>query len=301
MDGIKFDLSILDQVIDSPFGAQQSELLDALQAHALATTEDDMSLYEAALKNSTDKNHFSYWFDKLVSSHDKTYNNAHAVFPSPFKIPKSRVVSLNEKLFDGMLVEGEIDAEIRAGVIELFKPVLLEMGMPLFMKGAFTSNKFHFWNCVVDELDTLPDKLHSLIYGTALHGAPLSNDFIIREMIPTDSDAHIYDGMPLVFEFRSFIDLDSKEMIKTIKYWPDSMDERLWIDDKVQWLVFKQRRDEYNAWVPKVHQMMAKYLNAGGFDDLMGTGKWSVDTMMDANGDFWIIDMAEAEKSAGYK
>lgn len=86
MEPIRFDLSILDQVIDSPYGKQQSELLDALQAHALAATEGNMSFYQAAVKNAADKNHFSYWFDKLVSSNDKTYNNTQAVLSSPVKL-----------------------------------------------------------------------------------------------------------------------------------------------------------------------------------------------------------------------
>ena len=113
----------------------------------------------------------------------------------------------------------------------------------------------------------------------------------------------IYKGLPLHTEYRVFIDCDTDTILGINPYWdPDTMIKRF--DEH------RDDHDEHDAIAYRVHEniLMKRYNENKNLiltkvqellPDLKLKGQWSLDIMQ--NGDeFWLIDMALAENSAGY-
>lgn len=173
---------------------------------------------------------------------------------------------------------------------------------PIFIKTAITSNKFHFWNCVIMGKHQWAVKAKSIFQAVLMHGAPLSTEIILRELVPTTTHFSIYSGMPLTFEYRIFIDADKKTIEKSINYWDfqilaSGMSQS---EDDFRTLMtfFSMFGEEYDQSRPVAEEVVKNALDQGYFDNL--TGKWSVDIMLDYKNRHWLIDMAESEKSWGY-
>lgn len=246
-----------------------------------------------------DINHFSVWFEKL---------NKDLIF----KQAKSVVMPLTDDLFNALLTEGKLnlDEEIALNkeIAQLFQSVagdkLQDLKYPLFIKGAFTSNKFNFWNCIIMGEHQWATKIKSLLESSIMNGAPLCKDIIVRELIPVNTHLHIYNGMPLTFEYRAFVDLKTKTVENVIPYWDfDTLSKPAGMEDMmVIHHFFNYHQKEYHSHLEPIQQKVQAYLDQNGFGNLNELhDKWSVDIMLDYANQAWLIDMAKAEDSWGYQ
>lgn len=141
----------------------------------------------------------------------------------------------------------------------------------------------------------------------AMYGASTTNEMAVREHIPDRLGLPtIYMGLPLRCEYRCFIDCDTKELLGIHPYWdPKVMNHRFrdWPDSdnphmRHDAVTYKLREPslmrEYEA---------TKSLVAAHIGELLPgldlAGQWSLDVMKDGD-DYWLIDMAPAERSAYY-
>lgn len=127
---------------------------------------------------------------------------------------------------------------------------------------------------------------------------------MVREFIHDKENCPvIYKGLLLHTEYRVFIDCDTDRILGIYPYWdPEVMEKR-----------FDEHRDDHDehdaiAYRAYENTLMEKYENnkdlvsrkaAELLPDLNLKGQWSLDVMQNGD-DFWLIDMALAEQSAGY-
>lgn len=139
------------------------------------------------------------------------------------------------------------------------------------------------------------------------YGVSTTNEMVVREYIPDTHDLPtIYMGLPLRCEYRCFIDCDTDELLGIHPYWdPKVMNHRFrdWPDSdnphmRHDAVTYKLREPslmrEYEATKDLVAAHIGELLPG-----LELVGQWSLDVMRDGD-DYWLIDMAPAERSAYY-
>lgn len=189
-----------------------------------------------------------------------------------------------------------------------------------FIKTGTASSKFDFRNARV----TTPKEVNELgeylcyIHGQAaqmagplnqpcgIYGMGTTNEWVVREFIKdTKALPCIYKGMPLRCEYRVFVDFDAKTVLGMSPYWrKDVMKQRFskgsdknsphQQHDYVVYCASEKRLDKcYAENKDKVQTHIRELLNAAtGL-----AGQWSLDIMQDGD-DFYLIDMATADRSA---
>ncbi len=142
----------------------------------------------------------------------------------------------------------------------------------------------------------------------AMYGMSTTNEFVVREYVPDRLGLPtIYMGLPLRCEYRCFIDCDTDELLGIHPYWdPEVMNKR-----------FRDAPDASNphmrhdavTYAMREPSLMREY---GESKDLVAAhvrellpglglaGQWSLDIMRDGD-DYWLIDMAPAERSTFYE
>lgn len=137
-----------------------------------------------------------------------------------------------------------------------------------------------------------------------IYGPGTTTEWVVREFIHDKENCPvIYKGLLLHTEYRVFIDCDTDRILGIYPYWdPEVMEKR-----------FDEHRDDHDehdaiAYRAYENTLMEKYENnkdlvsrkaAELLPDLNLKGQWSLDVMQNGD-DFWLIDMALAEQSAGY-
>ena len=261
----------------------KSSLLDSFQ-FTLPTDEEIFN--RTSQEDKSDPNTFSNWFGRL-----KTH----------FKTPRSIITSLT---FDEMMLLKPEEKSTDQVAIQEFNTRLNQLALdaglhyPIFMKNGVFSNKFDFEeSCLINSPDEFFDKLYNIIYGGCMVGARLSNEVVLRELVAVPQDVKIYNAMPLNIEFRAFVNFDTQEIVEILDYWHDSIASRL-PPDQVE--LFKQHKEKM---APKFEQFKAilyeELQNALRNKEFDLNGSWSVDFLLDANNELWLIDMAFAGQSWG--
>ena len=142
----------------------------------------------------------------------------------------------------------------------------------------------------------------------AMYGVSTTNEMAVREHIPDRLGLPtIYMGLPLRCEYRCFIDCDTDELLGIHPYWdPEVMNKR-----------FRDAPDASNphmrhdavTYAMREPSLMREYeatksLVAAHVKELLTgldlAGQWSLDIMRDGD-EYWLIDMAPAERSAYYR
>lgn len=273
----------------------------------------DPILYEIL---GTNRNSIGHWLPKLV---DACRNLDF------FKIPSTRVAKVPLPILQLTRLEyAGLTASSKKIVNEWAKRVFslnqnAENGY--FIKTGTYSSKFDFRNAKVTdpkEINEIGEYLIFIQYQANMMAGPLSspsiygvsttNEWAVREFIPDrEGNPCIYKGLPLRTEYRVFIDCDTDEVIGVSPYWePEIMKRRFskgedkdsphQVHDYLVYLAHEETlMGRYHANVGKVVNEVEKLLP---WLDLVG--QWSLDVMQDGD-DFWLIDMAVAERSALYK
>jgi hypothetical protein len=256
---------------------------DAPMLFRAKSVSDDIAHWYNCERNN--EYNLSFWFPKIQNC--------------GIKVPETDVYQVPADVFEAFFLEKAGDRElIRNFVTDTIIP---HMSQPLyFMKNGCFSNKFNFQVCMTNSRKIVDDII-------AINEAALCvesggcTEIILREPIPYYSweTPCIYHGMPLQTEIRTFYDFDKREVLYSANYW-DYDTVRPHLRDMTDIIIFDSMKDKilagYEEWRSKVEVLVTEHMiNV----DL--TGKWSIDLLVDFNGQVWLIDMAKAARSTYWK
>lgn len=258
----------------------------------------------------TNVNSIGHWLPALAAA------NADKEF---FKIPKTTYVKLPVTMLELTKNDYMSLTQTTKNIVDKWamRVFSLDESKDYFVKNGVFSNKFDFRNCHVcgeKEVKELGEYLLFIHFAACQMASPLNHpciygpgtttEWVVREFIPDQENCPvIYKGLPLHTEYRAFIDCDTDRILGIHPYWdPEVMEKR-----------FDEHRDDHDehdtiAYRAYESTLMEKYEKnkdlvsrkiAELMPDLNLKGQWSLDVMQNGD-DFWLIDMALAEQSAGY-
>ncbi len=226
-----------------------------------------------------DRTSMLFWFPKLYDSD--------LGIPLPF----TRIVKLkncNESLMG--VCDG--DFSLIKDAVEEVEFIAEELGYPLFLRTDYTSNK-HDWvkSCFIQKKEDIKRGVMNIIefsFMADIFGLPI-NALVLRDYIPMKTLFKAFSGMPVNPEIRFFIK-DGK-IDAWYWYWVEDAIANSWDKDKLpsNWRdIISEAKDCVDI------DLLTKYALrvAGVFD-----GYWSVDFCQAKSGKWYLIDMAEGEKS----
>jgi hypothetical protein len=231
-------------------------------------------------------NSFSYWYEKVKNCGIKT--------------PNSWVYQVPTELYECFFLERSDD---RMQISDFLKThVIPKMkNHSYFLKNATFSNKFDFSHCITNK-DRILNDLTDINYAALCVGANGLNEVVLREIIrySEKSTPTIYHGLPLRNEFRVFYDFDTKNVMYSANYWDyDYVYPHLY--SKTDKIIFKYCRNKIEKTFIKRQKEVEDIVGKAMANVLGFKGKWSIDILLDEAGIYWLIDMAEAEKSAYFR
>lgn len=258
----------------------------------------------------TNVNSIGHWFPALAAA------NADKEF---FKIPKTTYVKLPVTMLELTKNDYMSLTQTTKNIVDKWamRVFSLDASKDYFVKNGVFSNKFDFRNCHVcgeKEVKELGEyllfihfaacQMASALNHPCIYGPGTTTEWVVREFIPDQENCPvIYKGLPLHTEYRVFIDCDTDRILGIHPYWdPEVMEKRF--DEH------RDDHDEHDAIAYRAYEstLMEKYEKnkdlvsrkiAELLPDLDLKGQWSLDVMQNGD-DFWLIDMALAEQSAGY-
>lgn len=247
----------------------------------------DERLAEMYQDCASNPNAFSNWFSHVVAEN--------------IKHPATLTVPLGQGFQTGMLNGEAPTDQSLAEVDDLLSKIEQfgkQYGFPLFIKTSYTSNK-HYWTetCCLNNADraTVLNQIYGLIeYQACMSPHMFTPELVVREMIATDPVFFAFDNMPITEEYRVFA--RSGRIDGYQPYWPATSIENASVDDWVDALAAISTPSAKDlAYMTEASERITKRL--GGY--------WSVDFLKDKDGQLWLIDMAEGDKSfkceVGYK
>lgn len=258
----------------------------------------------------TNQNSMGHWLPQLVAANETK---------GFFKIPKTIIAKVPLPILqltrnDFGSLTPTTKTIVNQWAINAFD---LDFDKDYFVKTGTYSSKFDFRNCRINDPKEVAEIGEYLLYihfaalqmasplnKPCIYGVSTTNEWVVREYIPDNEyNPVIYKGLPLRTEYRVFIDCDTNEILGVNPYWePETMKKRF--DEH------RDGHDEHDAIVYRAYEstLMSRYHTnvytvtshvQELLPDLHLTGQWSLDIMQ--NGDeFWLIDMALAQNSAGY-
>jgi len=201
-----------------------------------------------------------------------------------FPMPKTIIIHTNCHL-ESLAYDKEPE-----GLGEFIKDIeraAKKIGMPVFLKTGYTSNK-HDWkdSCYITDLKKLKDHIQNLVGFSAIATIDrfMPCDFwAVREMIPTKPYFTAFHGeMPITKERRIFV-RDGK-VVCSHSYWPEEafkgVEKKKF--DQLDVLTIKDKKELIQ---------MASYVAK------LFSGYWSCDFLKSKKGDWYLTDMAIGENS----
>lgn len=224
-----------------------------------------------------DRNDLAFWFPKIEAA--------------GIKVPRTHIVTAEcdlTSLLDGETPEGW------ARFIVALTNAARDIGYPCFLRTGHGSGK-HDWDrtCNVRHFNDLAHHVAALVewsHVVDMMGLP-HETWAVREMIPTRPlfVCSAFGNFPVTREFRLFV--RDGEVVHTQPYWPpDAVAEgHPDVDDWAARLARAAR-----ATTVEYAQLIWMALAAS---EAVGGGYWSVDLLEDRDGEWWLTDMAEGERS----
>jgi hypothetical protein len=165
------------------------------------------------------------------------------------------------------------------------------VGYPAFLRTGLTSAK-HDWkeSCFIAAHSNIASHVNQILeYSEMVDFLGLDcSVWAVREMLPTKPMFHAFNGMPIVREFRFFVE-DGK-VTHVQPYWPADSIQR---PDVPDWEARLAHASEITQEERGVLSDMARTANA------YVPGDWSVDFLETENG-WYLTDMAVAAESFRY-
>lgn len=215
----------------------------------------------------------SYWFPLIQAA--------------GLPVPRTEIVETDCELL--RLVDG-VNPDGYREFLKMLELAAMRIGYPCFLRTGQTSNK-HQWqdSCHLLQERDLGRHVFNLVEFSAIcdfMGLP-SNVWVVREMISTTPAFHAFRGMPIVREFRVFT--KDYNPICLHPYWPSRAIRQPSVSDWLGRLAVMSELDEWTAGALRVMAVEAATAT--------GHGDWSVDFLEDNDGNWWLTDMAEADRS----
>lgn len=236
--------------------------------------------YQEAFSNP---NQFEHWFPVV-----KEVLDSESV---PVQYPKSNVFPLSKELFDLVLKEDLASFENHSDLLSLVdfvKEAFIEFeSEQLFMKNSLFSGK-HSWvnTCLVKKNSKISNHIGNILYNWALNSGDYPTSMVVRELINTKPLFHAFDGMPVTQEFRMF----AKDGVSH-SY------QAYWVKDAI----IEPDDDNWESLLESVEKPTDEILDVMVLTSNLVTeklgGDWSVDFLIDAEGNPWLIDMAITSQS----
>jgi hypothetical protein len=250
--------------------------------HEVDESEYMQQLYDRDRKNP---NALSNWYPRIKDA--PGLKTPHTVtIPVPIEV---FALFADDRVNEGI---NDIKAFLERDVIPQMRGLI-----EWFMKNGCFSNKFDFRDCVTNELKILNDFI-SIQYASICIETGGASEINLRQVIPWYESriATIYHGMPIRTEIRVFYDFSDRRVLYAANYW-DYEYCRPNMYDRTDQIVFDAVTDE----IAKGFEANWKRVSdatAAAMCDVDMSGKWSIDILIDDSGDLWLIDMAQAERSA---
>jgi hypothetical protein len=218
------------------------------------------------------KNNMAYWFPLLQQIR--------------MRIPET--ILIHTGYCDlGMMVDGKKPKGFDLFLNRL-KEAIADIGLPCFLRSGMTSNK-HDWkhSCYVENVEKLTNHIFSIVeysFIANISGLPLDYSiWAVRKIIPTRALFFDFDEMPIVKERRLFI--NKGKLVCNHPYWPSDCFHRK--HPKKEITDLQSISENESAELKLMAEHVGKYF----------TGYWSVDFLQDADGNWWLTDMAVGERS----
>lgn len=167
------------------------------------------------------------------------------------------------------------------------KDAIRHVGLPAFIRTGYTSNK-HDWesSCFIKDEKDVWSHIFNLVEFSCMATVDriMPYDFwAVREFIKTEPYFHYFHGkMPITKERRYFVRNGKIECRHS--YWPEDVFKGI-DGDLIERLNSIDEKEE------KTLDSMAAYISN------KFSGYWSIDFLRGADGQWWVTDMAIAEKS----
>ena len=286
------------------------------EAYGMFRTGLDLLDLDPVMYRMLDMNPASigHWLPALVKANEgKTF----------FRIPKTTIAKAPLTLLQLSRVEYESLTAATLDVVDRWAQAAfrLKPDESYFLKTGTFSNKYDFRNAHVTEPHEVMQIGEYLLYlqsqavemagplsQPATYGVSTTNEMVVREYIPDTHDLPtIYMGLPLRCEYRCFIDCDTDELLGIHPYWdPKVMNHRFrdWPDSdnphmRHDAVTYKLREPSLMREYEATKDLVATHV-VGLLPGLDLAGQWSLDIMRDGD-DYWLIDMAPAERSTFYE
>lgn len=236
-------------------------------------------------------NDFSYWFPKVKNC--------------GMNVPETYFMKLTgcDDLIRAFYMDNpEKDIRmVQEWVDSVLAPELRKEGLlgHIFVKNGRFSNKFDFRQCELYGVSDLARSIVNINYQALCCGAGGCDEIVVRKFVEYDrrNTPCIYGGLPLRNEFRVFYDFDSRSTMFVVNYWDyDYVYPSLY--NATDRIVFDHERSRIELCYEE-HKEEVNHLVSDAMKSVSGLeGQWSVDVLMDEKGDYWLIDMAVAQRSA---
>ena len=244
-----------------------------------------------------DKNNFSYWFPKIEScANDNLF------------IPESIIIQVPEDVYYRFYMDSpKYDKAYIAGWIQdnVMPQIPDKHWNFLFIKNGTFSNKFDFCDCTPNnDFYEIVNSVVNINYAGLCLGTGGYTELVIRKNIfkAYNNPAHfyrIYNGMPLVPEYRVFYDFDKHKVLYSVNYWDKDYCSKAISRDKTDEIVYKAVYEATLLMPFMKYKDEVETLILDAFKDIDTLdGIWSTDVMWIPNKGYYLIDMAMAETSA---
>jgi len=253
---------------------------------------------------------FTWWKEivmnelKRIYESERTYpNNLSVWFPKVMdcgiKVPETMIFDVPVEVYGAINGYGGATVDSIRKFLEA--AVITKMTRPeYFLKNGCYSNKFNFANCITNRHKLLGDVL-AISEASLCNETGGTTELVLREVIPHDTLMwpSIYNGMPLRPEIRVFYDFDRREVMYSVNYW-DYDTVRPHLRKRTDCIVFDAMRSELR-WHYENDKERVETLVAEHMKNVDMSGQWSIDILLDDYGKPWLIDMAQAARSAYWK
>lgn len=204
-------------------------------------------------------------------------------------VPRTEMVKVPYEHLAVMLDGKRLPARYERRIIEATG----KFNFPIFLRTDMGSAKHH-WEatCFVPKMEDLFRHIWSLIDNTlaaGMFGELDPNALVFRELLPLNSFFTAFNQLPISAERRYFV--RNGEVECHHPYWIHDAIERDWRQSEPDW---RERLAALNKENIDEIRLLTAYAISIGKE--MG-GYWSIDFAEDKAGTWYLIDMAEGEKS----
>ena len=227
---------------------------------------------------TVDRNDMAFWFPPLVSAR--------------VRVPRTLLVHTDVDLYE--LLDGVTPDGYHEFIAEL-ENAACHVGAPCFLRTGHGSGK-HEWvrTCYLPSPAYLERHVAALVEWSAMAeimGLP-ARTWAVRELIETRPLFHAFEGLPVTREFRLFVRGDTVEHVQP--YWPAAA--------VAEGAPAAPAWERLLATAASLQPRTRRHLEQQAVRAVraVGGGYWSVDFLCDVHDRWWLIDMAEGDRSFRY-